>query len=776
MDGHDEDRPSPSTAVPDLIERFRLRRDAWIAQADELARLRDEVRGSAEREAMEVVTSARRDVRQVVMEARRELLVLSAQVQAALGEVSSKPDPTVLLHKVGIDAGEFPAAEAAAQPIDAGFAPEAAIEKILNEVQADMTALADEARTLPGRAVGAPDASPAALPPAETSAWADELTSWAPPGPSDMVSVDPPRDSGGAGVSDAWAEPAEQPDSPERASAERDTPGPAQAPLAEPAPAAVTSPVPDWRDVLAARDAGTPSRPVPVEPPSRPTEPESRATTEPEPAALRLTPRVGQEPTETGGLPAETPGAPPAPGAADVDAAPAASPHAPYSVIRERLDRLVTSTAPARPPSQEAEAAGPVSAPDSRTAAVRRAIGLSEAASKALLSSPLSSESVPVPSGRSLWTFVALFAAIGLIVVMATTWWLGGGEEAPAAELIAEATEPAAPDPGEGSVTGVEAPADSVPEPEPSSPPLPPPGGPGNLWVAGEALREVWVRTTVDGRADQGRTLAQGETLSVTADRTIALRVGDAGALLVSVDDGAWRPLGVDGEVVTRQFEAGVTDTAASSPAAAPRAERFAPGAPPSASSSAGAAFRPGLTPVAAPAASSPSAPRSPESSVDLRAPAPRPIVAAASVPAAGGAVTVGGGDPAGAPGSRVGDVRAAESEVLAAAERWLEAYHREDRATMARLSAENLLLADERSADERFPPGLSDVQRKLDGVRVQISADMAVLTAVMTERSGSSTTARVSPVSQIWVLGEGEWKVRQARFVSEARLNQVLR
>jgi hypothetical protein len=52
----------------------------------------------------------------------------------------------------------------------------------------------------------------------------------------------------------------------------------------------------------------------------------------------------------------------------------------------------------------------------------------------------------------------------------------------------------------------------------------------------------------------------------------------------------------------------------------------------------------------------------------------------------------------------------------------------------------------------------------------------MAVLTAVMTERSGSSTTARVSPVSQIWVLGEGEWNVRQARFVSEARLNQVLR
>ena len=40
----------PRPPVPDLIERYRLRRDAWIAQADELARLRDEVRSAAERE------------------------------------------------------------------------------------------------------------------------------------------------------------------------------------------------------------------------------------------------------------------------------------------------------------------------------------------------------------------------------------------------------------------------------------------------------------------------------------------------------------------------------------------------------------------------------------------------------------------------------------------------------------------------------------------------------------------------------------------------------
>ena len=95
----------------------------------------------------------------------------------------------------------------------------------------------------------------------------------------------------------------------------------------------------------------------------------------------------------------------------------------------------------------------------------------------------------------------------------------------------------------------------------------------------------------------------------------------------------------------------------------------------------------------------------------------------------------------------------------------------------MAALSTENLLLADERRPEERFPPGLSDVTRALDRVSVQIAADTAVLTAVMTEQSGSQPSSpHVSPISQVWVLGGGQWKVRQARFVSEARLNQVFR
>ena len=140
-----------TTPVPDLIERYRLRRDAWIAQADELARLRDEVRGSAEREAMEIVTAARRDVRKIILEARRELLVLSAQVQAALGEATPKSDRATLLNKAGITLDDNQPALLEGAVV--AFAPEDAVKQILNEVQEDMSALVEDARTLPLQAV-----------------------------------------------------------------------------------------------------------------------------------------------------------------------------------------------------------------------------------------------------------------------------------------------------------------------------------------------------------------------------------------------------------------------------------------------------------------------------------------------------------------------------------------------------------------------------------------------------------------------------------------------
>lgn len=91
----------------------------------------------------------------------------------------------------------------------------------------------------------------------------------------------------------------------------------------------------------------------------------------------------------------------------------------------------------------------------------------------------------------------------------------------------------------------------------------------------------------------------------------------------------------------------------------------------------------------------------------------------------------------------------------------------------MTSLSTDNMQLADERRADERFPSTV-EVNRTLEKVSVQIAADTAVLTAVMTE--STSNGQRVSPISQVWVLSGGQWRVRQVRLVSEARLNQIFR
>lgn len=94
----------------------------------------------------------------------------------------------------------------------------------------------------------------------------------------------------------------------------------------------------------------------------------------------------------------------------------------------------------------------------------------------------------------------------------------------------------------------------------------------------------------------------------------------------------------------------------------------------------------------------------------------------------------------------------------------------------MSALQAEGVQLADERRTEERFPSNVA-VNRTLDRISVQIAADTAVLTAVMTERSTDNVLPpRVSPVSQVWELRGNQWRVKQVRLVSEARLNQIFR
>jgi hypothetical protein len=66
-------------------------------------------------------------------------------------------------------------------------------------------------------------------------------------------------------------------------------------------------------------------------------------------------------------------------------------------------------------------------------------------------------------------------------------------------------------------------------------------------------LRRCWVRVVVDDRTD-ARELQAGEDIVLDAQRSIVLRVGDAGALSVELNGRVLPPLGLDGQVVERRF------------------------------------------------------------------------------------------------------------------------------------------------------------------------------------------------------------------------------
>jgi len=596
------------TPVPDLIEQYRVRRDAWIAQADELARLRDEVRGSAEREAMEIVTAARRDVRQIVMEARRELLVLSAQVQAALGEASARSDSTGLLNRGrDTDGGEK------TEFGEAIFAHEEAVKGLLDDARSDMDSLTEDARTVPFQALG----EPAELPP-----------------PPELPSVF---------SEDTF--------------------------LAAPLPTSLTS-------------------------------------------------RPAVSHTSTLSSTSHTPG--------------------------------MSSTS--HTPS------------------------MSTTASRMLLSSPFPSDAVPVPTGRRARVVVGLFGVAGIAVLVGTIWWLRS-DKVPATSEAAVRTAPRASAPSTPPAVST----------TPSSTPAAPPAAvantsttPSALSLLVEARRSSWLRTTVDGESDSGRMLAQGETVRLNAKQSVSLRVGDAGAVFVSVNNGKAAPLGSDGQVVTRQFVAESTERRAADAAA-----QTAPAQKPAPLSSSIAAA-PANVPT--PSAPPPSAPPLTPNSVPLvqpvaATPSRQPVAATPNPPLEPGPSPLARAEatvpPPGAPRPELptpGPAASPASAVVTASRQWLDAYHRQDRATMASLQTEGLQLTDERRNEERFPSNVN-VSRTLDRVSVQIAADTAVLTAVMTERSSDNVVPpRVSPVSQVLQLRGNQWRVSQVRLVSEARLNQIFR
>jgi uncharacterized protein DUF4115 len=68
------------------------------------------------------------------------------------------------------------------------------------------------------------------------------------------------------------------------------------------------------------------------------------------------------------------------------------------------------------------------------------------------------------------------------------------------------------------------------------------------------AGRQCWVRTNIDGGQPLERLLKSGETIMVRATQEVVLRVGDAAALSLLINNKTAKPLGSAGQVVTTRI------------------------------------------------------------------------------------------------------------------------------------------------------------------------------------------------------------------------------
>ena len=319
--------------------------------------------------------------------------------------------------------------------------------------------------------------------------------------------------------------------------------------------------------------------------------------------------------------------------------------------------------------------------------------------------------------GKRKW--IAAFFLIGLAGAAGVFWQLRGGSKSTLSTPTAD-QRPSPPLPA----TSQQAAADAHRFP---------------VTLLLEADRPSWIRTTIDGRSDGGRVFAAGEKKTLAADREIVLRAGDAGAVFVTVNGAAREALGPRGQTATRRFAVNATPAARSPSVPAP---------PPAATQSAVTAPLPPSAGPSARAVVPPPAPSAPRTS-------PEPPIASPRTP-----------QPA---ESNAGPT------LTTAGQRWLDAYYRDDVASVRAMTMPDMKISDERSAQERLPRGLPNVRRALDGVTFQFAGDSAILTARMMEQATVSgePQQRVAWISQMWIRDEGQWRLMNVHILSDTKLRQ---
>jgi hypothetical protein len=155
---------------------------------------------------------------------------------------------------------------------------------------------------------------------------------------------------------------------------------------------------------------------------------------------------------------------------------------------------------------------------------------------------------------------LAGIAAVAAVLAIAGFLLLRPGEESAsptnprAASAPTESrTVPVRPAPPAPGATAAPGSGSSTP---PAAAPARPAPQPRALRLVLAAVRPVWIRVTVDGRRSIEREVPAGFRTTIDADRAVAIRAGDAGALNVGVNGAAEAPLGRTGQVATRIFTA----------------------------------------------------------------------------------------------------------------------------------------------------------------------------------------------------------------------------
>jgi hypothetical protein len=147
---------------------------------------------------------------------------------------------------------------------------------------------------------------------------------------------------------------------------------------------------------------------------------------------------------------------------------------------------------------------------------------------------------MPAPPRRRRLALVMLAV---LVIGVLAAWALWPGSSSPATEV----TDTSAPAPA-GAVTQ---PATDEGVASPTAPPAP---APENLVTELTTTRNVWVRVIADGERVVERELPAGSRIPFSAQKTIVIRTGDAGAVTLTIAGEDQGPLGREGQVVTRTF------------------------------------------------------------------------------------------------------------------------------------------------------------------------------------------------------------------------------